>query len=66
LARASPVPVIAAGGVSTLEDVKKLASLEKDGLIGVITGRAIYAGSLQLEEALAWVEKNTLRVDNFS
>ena len=66
LARASPIPVIAAGGVSTLEDIKKLAPLEKDGLIGVITGQAIYSGSLQLKEAIEWLEKNTSTAQNFA
>jgi phosphoribosylformimino-5-aminoimidazole carboxamide ribotide isomerase len=66
LARACPVPLIAAGGVSTLEDIQKLASLEKDGLIGVVTGKAIYAGSLNLREAIKWVEKNTETVRNFA
>ncbi len=46
------IPIIASGGVANLEDIKKLSSLESDGLIGAITGKAIYEGKLDLEEAL--------------
>ncbi|MBI5584311.1 MAG: 1-(5-phosphoribosyl)-5-[(5-phosphoribosylamino)methylideneamino]imidazole-4-carboxamide isomerase [Deltaproteobacteria bacterium] len=59
LARALSVPVIAAGGIVTLADVQKMSRLEKDGVVGVITGRAIYSGSLRLPEALAWLRKHT-------
>ena len=52
-ARASAVPVIASGGVSTLEDVRRLKPLEPLGVVGVITGRALYEGTLDLAEALA-------------
>jgi len=52
LARSTSIPVIASGGVSQIEDIKKLMELESDGIIGVITGRALYAGSLDLEEAI--------------
>ncbi len=45
-------PVIAAGGVSTMEDVERLLPLASLGLIGVITGRAIYEGTLNLREAI--------------
>jgi len=45
-------PLIVAGGISTIEDVKKLKSFEKKGLLGAITGRALYEGTLDLEEAL--------------
>jgi len=46
------IPVIASGGVSNLEDIKKLAAFEKKGLMGVITGKALYEGTLDLKEAL--------------
>ena len=49
------LPVIAAGGVTTLEDIKKLYPLHSQGLSGVITGKAIYDGSLDLKEALDWI-----------
>lgn len=44
---------IAAGGVATLEDLRRLKFLEGRGLTGVILGKALYDGNLQLEEALA-------------
>lgn len=52
LARSTSIPVIASGGVSRIEDVQYLLELEQDGVIGVIIGRALYTGSLKLEEAL--------------
>lgn len=48
-------PVLIAGGVSTLDDVKAVFPLTRKGLAGVITGRAIYAGSLDLKAALDWI-----------
>jgi phosphoribosylformimino-5-aminoimidazole carboxamide ribotide isomerase len=45
-------PVVAAGGVHELEDLRRLKDLEPDGLAGVITGRAIYEGTLDLARAL--------------
>lgn len=59
LAQATGLPVIAAGGIATLSDVQSLAALEADGLVGMITGRAIYSGSLNLPEAIGWLKKNT-------
>lgn len=57
LASESPVPVIAAGGVTALADVRELYPLSVNGgLEGAITGRAIYEGTLKLHEALAWIE----------
>jgi phosphoribosylanthranilate isomerase len=46
-------PVIASGGVSNLDDLRALAGLEKLGVEGVITGKAIYAGAFTVEQALA-------------
>jgi phosphoribosylformimino-5-aminoimidazole carboxamide ribotide isomerase len=65
LTQASRLPVIAAGGIATLDDVRSLAPLEKDGLVGMITGRAIYIGSLKLSEAIEWLKKNTVRSSFF-
>lgn len=49
------LPVIASGGVTTVDDVRRLteASRKQPGLIGAIIGRALYEGTLQLDEALA-------------
>lgn len=45
-------PVIASGGVSTLDDLRALAPLERDGVEGVITGKALYAGAFTVAQAL--------------
>lgn len=52
-------PVIASGGISGIEDVKRIATLWGTGVIGMITGRALYDGMLDLKEALkvARIEK---------
>ena len=50
------IPVIAAGGVSSIEDVKDL--MEIKNLWGVITGKAIYSGTLDLKEAIKLVKSN--------
>jgi phosphoribosylanthranilate isomerase len=46
-------PVIASGGVSTLDDLRALAGLESAGVEGVIVGKALYAGAFTVPEALA-------------
>jgi len=53
--RAVRVPVVASGGVASVDDVRDLALLEVDGrrLAGAIVGRALYEGRLSIEEALA-------------
>lgn len=53
LARAVNIPVIASGGVATLEDIRRLIPLEREGVEGVIVGRALYAGSFSLRAAAA-------------
>lgn len=54
----SSVPVIAAGGVATLKDVQDLYPLSADGgmLQGAISGKALYEGTLKLDEAQAWID----------
>ncbi len=52
LAKAIRVPVIASGGLSDLSDVKRIASLGPAGVMGMITGRALYDGSLDLAQAV--------------
>ncbi|MBF8222901.1 1-(5-phosphoribosyl)-5-[(5-phosphoribosylamino)methylideneamino]imidazole-4-carboxamide isomerase [Halomonas sp. 328] len=51
LARESGLPVIASGGVTNLDDIRALGAVAGDGILGAITGRAIYEGSLDLAEA---------------
>lgn len=52
LAEASRVPVIAAGGVTNLDDIKELCKIAEAGVSGVITGRAIYEGTLDFAAGL--------------
>jgi len=56
LAGAISTPVIASGGVSSLDDLKALKRSEDAGLEGVISGRALYDGRLNLEEAIACLQ----------
>ncbi len=53
LAEAISIPVVASGGVSTLADIENLIPLEPVGVVGVITGKALYSGTLDLREAIA-------------
>ena len=46
-------PVVASGGVSTLEDLRALRTLVPEGVEGAIVGKALYAGAFTLEDALA-------------
>ena len=52
LANALQTPVIASGGISGLDDIREVMTLSGRGVVGVITGRALYEGSLDLEEAI--------------
>jgi phosphoribosylformimino-5-aminoimidazole carboxamide ribotide isomerase len=52
LAEAISIPVVASGGVSSIDDIKNLLPTEEAGVIGVITGRALYDGRLDLKEAI--------------
>jgi phosphoribosylformimino-5-aminoimidazole carboxamide ribotide isomerase len=52
LARSTSIPVIASGGVSRIEDIEHLLEVEADGVVGVIVGRALYTGQVDLEEAI--------------
>ena len=52
LAESVSTPIIASGGVSDINDIKKLLLLEKNGVTGIITGRALYEKSLDLKEAI--------------
>jgi len=55
IAEVSPHPVIASGGIATLEDVKRVAALEPSRIIGVLIGKALYEGRFSLGEAIAAV-----------
>ncbi len=51
LARELTIPVIASGGITNLDDVKALCGVEAEGIMGAITGRAIYQGTLDFAAA---------------
>jgi len=53
LAESVRIPVIASGGVGTLAHIQALMTLEAVGVVGVITGKALYSGAIRFEEALA-------------
>lgn len=61
LAEALHIPVIASGGVHTMKDVENLLAVRYSGVSGVITGKAIYSGSLNLKEAIAFIKMNDNR-----
>jgi phosphoribosylformimino-5-aminoimidazole carboxamide ribotide isomerase len=52
LAHAVKIPVIASGGVASLDDIRRLKELEKDGVEAVIVGRAFYSRALSLKTAV--------------
>jgi phosphoribosylformimino-5-aminoimidazole carboxamide ribotide isomerase len=52
VAQAVNIPVIASGGVATLDDIRKLLPLKKQGVEGVIVGRALYACSFSIQDAV--------------
>ena len=56
LAREAGIPVIASGGVTNMDDVHALAAVAGDGIVGAITGRAIYEGTLDLAAAQAYCD----------
>lgn len=61
LAKALHIPVIASGGVHTMKDIENLMAVRHAGIAGVITGKAIYSGSLDLKEAITYVKMNDNR-----
>ncbi|MES0328600.1 MAG: 1-(5-phosphoribosyl)-5-[(5-phosphoribosylamino)methylideneamino]imidazole-4-carboxamide isomerase [Gammaproteobacteria bacterium] len=56
LAQAVNIPVIASGGITNMDDIKALSAVEDEGIMGAITGRAIYDGSIDLAECQAWLD----------
>jgi phosphoribosylformimino-5-aminoimidazole carboxamide ribotide isomerase len=52
MAESVNVPVIASGGVSGMHDIEKLVEVEASGIMGVITGKALYSGALDLKDAI--------------
>lgn len=58
MAQAVNIPVIASGGITSMDDLKALSKVADEGIMGAITGRAIYEGTIDLEEAQAWLDAN--------
>lgn len=56
LAKNSGTKVIASGGLSSLDEIRELKKHEKEGIVGVIAGKAIYTGALDLKEAIEIAE----------
>lgn len=59
LAESLPIPVIASGGVSTIKDILALLTISHCGVQGVIVGKSIYSGSLDLKEAISLTRSGT-------
>lgn len=57
LAQALTIPVIASGGITNLDDVRNLCAVEHEGIMGAITGRAIYEGTLNFQAAQSLADK---------
>ncbi len=51
MAQASSIPVIASGGITNMDDIRALKAVSEQGVLGAITGRAIYEGTLDVAEA---------------
>lgn len=56
LAKSSGAQIVASGGVKSIEDIRALKAVESSGVVGVIVGKAIYTGSLDLKSAIALAE----------
>jgi phosphoribosylformimino-5-aminoimidazole carboxamide ribotide isomerase len=57
LAQAVRIPVIASGGVTSMTDIERLCAVADEGVAGVVIGRALYEGGLDLKEAQAYVDQ---------
>jgi phosphoribosylformimino-5-aminoimidazole carboxamide ribotide isomerase len=59
MANASTVPIIASGGITNIEDIEALLEVADAGIMGAITGRAIYEGTLDLAQAQSLSDEKT-------
>ncbi len=57
MAKASTIPVIASGGITNMDDIHALQAVSGAGILGAITGRAIYEGTLDVAQAQAWCDQ---------
>jgi len=56
MAQASSIPVIASGGITNMDDIYQLKAVADKGILGAITGRAIYEGTLDVTQAQQWCD----------
>lgn len=56
MAQSVDIPIIASGGITTLQDIKGLVKVAQQGIMGAITGRAIYEGTLDLTQAQEYAD----------
>ena len=66
LAKESGLPIIASGGVTNMDDIRNLVAVENAGIVGAITGRAIYEGTIDLQEAQSWCDQQSGKTDKES
>jgi phosphoribosylformimino-5-aminoimidazole carboxamide ribotide isomerase len=59
LAQAITIPVIASGGITSMDDIRALCAVAEEGIMGAITGRAIYEGTIDLAEAQRWLAEHS-------
>ena len=64
LAISVDIPVIASGGVSSINDIERLLEIEKSGVVGVIIGKALYSETLRLEDILCRVSSSEFKVQS--
>jgi len=57
MARASKIPVIASGGITNMDDIHALKAAASAGILGAITGRAIYEGTLDVKAAQTFCDQ---------
>lgn len=57
MAQAVNIPIIASGGITNMDDVTALGAVADEGIMGAITGRAIYEGTIDLKQAQAWLDQ---------
>jgi len=57
MAKASTIPVIASGGITNMDDIRALKAAASAGILGAITGRAIYEGTLDVSAAQSYCDK---------
>ena len=62
LAESISIPVIASGGVTNMQDLIELQKIEGSGVSGVITGRAIYEGTLDFAEGQRYLDENQVNI----